>query len=193
MKRLVIAALLTLSPAMASAHGIVTVPGEECMISGKHHQKIECIINNSSKYRTVYTQTNPGGAGNYGLSHLTTSLNAHYLIFIAPGGAVAGSGQIMRLNLRTDKASYITNGSLECVVREGQYAGDAVVWKIVGYGSDFDPFLYSLAGHRIGLIEVPPKAEKCYRYGTNVMTAGVYTGNHHHSAGAGTRTKQAQD
>lgn len=177
MKRAIIAAMLALAPAVACAHNSVTIPGGWCTISGKHSQKVECVNNLSSHFRTIYTQTRSGGLNTYSLSHLTISPGGNYLFFLAPGGATPSSGHIKRVNIHSEKVNFVATGSLECVVREGRYSGDVVVWQRVGYGGEDDPFLYSPNGHQIGLIEVPPKPSKCYRYGTNSITDGVYTGN----------------
>lgn len=164
-------------PAVASAHNSVTFPGGVCMISGKYSQKVECVNNSTSYYRTIYTQKRSGGLNTYSLSHLTISPGGNYVIFVAPGGATPSSANIKRVNIRSGKENFVAIGSLECVVREGRYSGDLVVQQRVGYGGEDDPFLYSPNGHQIGLIEVPPKPSECYRFGTNSFTDGVYTGN----------------
>jgi len=88
-----------------------------------------------------------------GFSHLTLSPDSKTLYFQA--AAWATSNSIHAIHLATGKASYVTNGSIACVVLSGEYQGDLVVSQhryFVQGGSHDDLWLYDPSGKEIGLV-----------------------------------------
>jgi len=132
---------------------IMSVPGKDA--DGNQNTEIEAGVDGNSSFNVLLTPTpgNDAAQNLTGFSHLFLSPDSKTLYFQTE--AWVTSNAIHAMNLTTKKVSYVTSGTVHCVVLSGEHQGDLVVeqHRYFAQGGSYNAlWLYDPSGKEIDLV-----------------------------------------
>lgn len=150
-----------IAPGGEHVYYIMLKPGTDSY--GNKNMEIEEGINQNSSFRVLLIShfSNSPEKNLTGFSHLVLSPNAKRLYFETD--AWATSPAIHAIDLSSGKATFVTLGSIACIVLSGEYQGDLIVQQhryFIEGGSHDDLWLYDPSGKEIGMVAEGTDASK---------------------------------